>query len=119
MLQWILDRAVPRGNSDEYVVERLLGSNFAAINSAANVLTNALCRLAASPETAALLREEAESLVAEEGWTAGAISKMSKLDSFLKETQRFTGVALGKHPCPVFTFTRLTYCNVRCGFVIR
>ncbi|PIL26428.1 cytochrome P450 [Ganoderma sinense ZZ0214-1] len=94
MLQWILDRAVPRGNSDEYVVERLLGSNFAAINSAANVLTNALCRLATSPETAVLLREEIESLVAEEGWTAGAISKMAKLDSFLKETQRYTGVAL-------------------------
>ncbi|KAM5539657.1 hypothetical protein V8D89_006766 [Ganoderma adspersum] len=94
MLQWILDRAVRRCNSDEYVVERLLGSNFAAINSAANVLTNALYRLATLPETVDLLREEVESLVAEEGWTAGAIGKMTRLDSFLKETQRYTGVAL-------------------------
>lgn len=96
MLQWILDRAVRRGSSDGYVVERLLGSNFAAINSAANVLTNALYHLATLPDATKTLREEIESQIAGEGWTAGAMSKMARLDSFLKETQRYTGVALGK-----------------------
>ena len=36
------------------------------------------------------LRQEIESVVAEHGWTKLAMGQMRKLDSFLKEAQRFT-----------------------------
>lgn len=35
------------------------------------------------------LREEVEAVVNKEGWTKSALSKMHKIDSFLKESQRF------------------------------
>ena len=38
------------------------------------------------------MRDEVESAVSEEGWTRNAISKMYKIDSFLKETQRINGI---------------------------
>ncbi|KAI1795280.1 cytochrome P450 [Ganoderma leucocontextum] len=94
MLQWIMDRSVPRGKSNEYILERLLGSNFAAINTATNTLTHVLYHLAALPESHETLRDEIEPLVSSEGWTATAISKMVKLDSFMKESQRYTGIGL-------------------------
>jgi len=33
-------------------------------------------------------------VISEEGWTKAGIDKMHKIDSFLRETQRFGGIAL-------------------------
>lgn len=38
------------------------------------------------------MREEAETIISEEGWTKPALGKMRKIDSFLKESQRFNGL---------------------------
>lgn len=38
------------------------------------------------------LREEVETIIAKEGWTKAALMKMWKLDSFMKESQRFNGI---------------------------
>jgi hypothetical protein len=46
-----------------------------------------------SPEYVAPLREEVESAVREDGWSKAAMGKCSKLDSFLRESQRFNGVS--------------------------
>jgi hypothetical protein len=51
------------------------------------------CRLLtiyASPEYIQPLREEVESIVKEHGWTKASTSNMRKLDSFLREAQRFS-----------------------------
>lgn len=37
------------------------------------------------------LREEAETVIAEEGWTKVALQKLRKIDSFLKESHRLNG----------------------------
>ncbi len=52
------------------------------------------------PETLQPLREEIEPLVKEEGWTKAAMSKMWRLDSFLRESQRYNGINIGtlSHP---------------------
>ncbi len=34
------------------------------------------------------MRKEAAAAIAEDGWTKGAMQKMRKIDSFLKESQR-------------------------------
>lgn len=53
--------------------------------------SHALFNLAADPDLAAVLREEVEAVLKEEGWTKNAFVKMRKLDSFLRETQRCNG----------------------------
>jgi len=53
-----------------------------------------LYRLLSNPEYIEPLRQEVEAAVAEGGWTKGAIDKMHKIDSFLRETQRVDGLTL-------------------------
>src|SRR5579863_5148810 len=50
------------------------------------VLTQVLCRLLSNPQYIEPLRQEADTVIAEEGWTKAGIDKMRKLDSFLRET---------------------------------
>lgn len=58
--------------------------------------THALFSLAAEPEKyVPAMREEVERVIKEDGWTKVAMTKMRKLDSFLKETQRFNGIGSG------------------------
>lgn len=39
------------------------------------------------------IREEIEAVIAEEGWSKVAMTKMHKLDSFFKESQRYNGIS--------------------------
>lgn len=55
--------------------------------------THALYTLAVMPHYIQPMREEVEAVVSEEGWTKASMSKLYKVDSFLKESQRFTGLA--------------------------
>ena len=47
-----------------------------------------------------------------EGWTKGALDRMHRLDSFLKESQRFNGIGLSASPfsllCPLLSLTLAT-----------
>ncbi|GJE97791.1 cytochrome P450 [Phanerochaete sordida] len=92
MLQWIIDEVKTRDSSAEEVVRMILLMNFAAIFTSSNSFTYALYHLAASPEFAAPLREEIEAVVAEDGWTKISMGKMWRLDSFLRESQRYNGI---------------------------
>jgi len=53
-----------------------------------------LYRLLANPEYIEPLREEADAVIKEEGWTKAGIDKMYKIDSFLRETQRLDGLII-------------------------
>jgi hypothetical protein len=57
--------------------------------------------LTAHPQHIEPMREEAERMIKEEGWTKGALAKMHKIDSFLRESQRF-----GFTPSPRTSFVR-------------
>ena len=46
-----------------------------------------------SPEYMQPLREEVESVIAEQGWTRASLLSMRKLDSFLRETFRISGAS--------------------------
>ena len=48
-----------------------------------------LYRLLENPEYIEPLRQEVEAAVAEEGWTKAGMDKMHKIDSLIRETQRF------------------------------
>ncbi|EJF60342.1 cytochrome P450 [Dichomitus squalens LYAD-421 SS1] len=95
MLQWIIEDEMSRGAEDEAIIARILLVNFQAIHTTSTVsFTHALYHLAACPEYINPLREEVGSIIAAEGWTNTALGKMRKLDSFLKESQRYKGISL-------------------------
>lgn len=54
--------------------------------------THAVYHLAANPEFAPPLREEVERIIAEEGWSKKAMSRMHRVDSFLRESLRYNGI---------------------------
>jgi Cytochrome P450 len=111
-LQWLLDLAVGIEATDDYLVSRILVLNFASVHTTTLVphplypqtltqtYTHAIYDLAVHTEYHAELREEIESLIAEEGWKKSTVMKMRKLDSFLKESTRIHSLAQGNSLTP-------------------
>ncbi|KAK0212154.1 cytochrome P450 [Desarmillaria ectypa] len=93
LLSWLINAA--NGDSERRTVKdlivRMLGLNFAAIHTTSMSFTAALYALAAHSEYVQTLRDEVETVIAEEGQTKAATGKMNKLDSFVKEAQRLYG----------------------------
>lgn len=61
--------------------------------------------LAIHPEYVKELREEAEAMIAEHGWSRAALQKMHKVDSFLKESFRLNNAASCKPISLIILFT--------------
>jgi len=55
-------------------------------------VTHSIYDLAAHPEYLQPLRQEIEAVIKEEGWSKAAVAKMTKLDSFIKETMRVASI---------------------------
>ncbi|KAI3621968.1 cytochrome p450 [Moniliophthora roreri] len=73
--------------------------------------TNAIFNLALRPELIDILRREIEPIVKEDGWTKNAMGKMRILDSFLKESQRYSSsfsISVQRKPLENFTFSNGT-----------
>ncbi|KAI0673763.1 cytochrome P450 [Trametes maxima] len=94
MLQWIVEASQTRDHSYEAIARRIMVVNFAAIHTSSNTVTHALYHLAEHPECLEPLREEIQAIISEEGWTKNGMGKMWKLDSFLRESQRYNGIGL-------------------------
>ncbi|KAJ7192474.1 cytochrome P450 [Mycena haematopus] len=94
LISWLLHHATGEERTVDKLIQRILMINFVAIHTTANSFTQALYHLAAAPEYAAPLRDELDAVVREEdGWSKAALGKCIKLDSFLRESQRFNGVS--------------------------
>ncbi|KAI5118158.1 hypothetical protein M0805_005780 [Coniferiporia weirii] len=94
MLSWLMDEAEGEQRTAEALTQRILTLNFAAVHTSSNSFTHALLHLAARPEYIEPLREEVERVIKAEGWTKAAMNKMRKLDSFMKESQRYNGIGM-------------------------
>lgn len=92
MLQWFMDAAFdhPERFSNRELAIRILVLNFASIHTTANSLAHALYHLATNPGCSDTMRSEVQTVVESSGWTKAAVSKMHRLDSFLKESTRFS-----------------------------
>ena len=66
-------------------------------------MSQVLFQLAERPDLVLSLREEIEMVIEEEGWTTAAFVRMWKLDSILRESQRYNGFTLGK-PLPALFY---------------
>ncbi|KAJ7154091.1 cytochrome P450, partial [Mycena filopes] len=91
LISWLLDAADESERTVPALALRILATNMAAIHTSSTTLTAALYDLAAHPEHVPPMREEAERVVAAEGWTKVALNNMYKIDSFLRESQRLNG----------------------------
>ena len=91
MLQWLEDASEGDDARPERMVDRQLGMSFAAIHTTTNHLTNVIYDLAARwDEYGPELRAEVEGALAiSDGiWKKTTLTKLSKMDSFMKESQR-------------------------------
>ncbi|KAJ7870824.1 cytochrome P450, partial [Mycena olivaceomarginata] len=103
-ISWLLDFAEGEERAALPLTVRILAANMAAIHTSSTVSTDlfktynvfissagfryALFDLTTYPEYLLPMREEAERVVEEEGWTKAALNSMVKIDSFLRESQR-------------------------------
>ncbi|KAJ6605583.1 cytochrome P450 [Mycena vulgaris] len=94
LITWLLEFAEGRERTAPALALRVLAINM-ALHTSSMTFTAALYDLTTYPEHILPMREEAERVVAEEGWTKASIASMHKIDSFLRESQRFTIGAVG------------------------
>lgn len=94
-LQWMLESAQGEETKEEFIASIQLKLSFAAIHTSAAAPTQLLYDLCARPEYIGPLRQEIEEVLAEHGvMNKQALLKLVKMDSFMKESQRFNPLLL-------------------------
>ncbi|TDL22833.1 cytochrome P450 [Rickenella mellea] len=93
MLTWMMDEAEGNERGVEILCLRMLSVNMTALHTSSMSLAQAMFHLASKPQYIEPMRVEVERVIQEDGWTKEAMTKMRKVDSFLKETQRVNGLS--------------------------
>lgn len=93
MLSWMIDEAQGEDAKVENIAMRVLFVSFAAMHNTALVTSSFLLDLAARPEYIEPLRQEAQDITESEGWSKSAVARMYRIDSFIKESGRFTSLS--------------------------
>ncbi|RYP61605.1 hypothetical protein DL769_007638 [Monosporascus sp. CRB-8-3] len=91
-IDWLVETSPPEEATPEMIAHRLTGVSFGGSHTTANHVTNCLLELAADfDQWAPPLREEIKNVLGSDSTkvTNAQLSKMWKLDSFMKEAQRF------------------------------
>ncbi|KAL8353938.1 hypothetical protein RB601_003675 [Gaeumannomyces tritici] len=106
LLGYLRQRLGAKQGSDPRRMARIqLRATLAGADTVSHVATNALLDLAARPECVAAIREELKQLAApgcgEPVWTMAMVRRMSRLDSFIKESARL-------HPMFLLAMGRMT-----------
>ncbi|KAI9509456.1 cytochrome P450 [Russula earlei] len=94
ILMWLMNEAKGVERSADGLARRMVLVNFLSVHMISFTFTQVLYRLLAHPEHIEPLRQEVEAVVAEEGWTKAGMDKMTKVDSFIRETQRMDGLEI-------------------------
>ncbi|OCL05915.1 putative cytochrome P450 [Glonium stellatum] len=103
LLQMLWEGAQGKDKTPDFMAYTALAISFAAIRTSSSVPTHLLYDLCARPEYIEPLRQEIETVLAEEGsFTKSGLNKLIKLDSFMKESQRF-------NPLSFLTFGRVIH----------
>ena len=90
LLQWMMDAANEVERQPGKLAHLELMTSVASVHTTAGAATHALYDLCQRPEYIGPLRDEVEEVLREEGgWHKTTLHRLRKLDSFLKESQRF------------------------------
>ena len=97
LMQFVLDATKKNGEgrSLDYQVNAIIGTGRAALFTTGITIYHLVYDLAARPEYVEMLREEAREF-ADLPMTRANVNKMTKMDSFIRESQRFSKFMLGK-----------------------
>ncbi|KAH2314215.1 hypothetical protein KXV47_002739 [Aspergillus fumigatus] len=110
-IEWIWD-LVPNEDKKNYGYQGIAQLAIAAVSvrTTSKLLTNIVLNLIAYPEYVPILKEEIENVLAscDGQWTLDSMSKLEKLDSFMKESLRFDTPLTG-HPPYVSTQGRAAH----------
>ncbi|KAK7680563.1 hypothetical protein QCA50_016345 [Cerrena zonata] len=93
VLQYITEAALSKNKGIEGISRSIFATNWAAIHTSSSTFVYALLDLAAHPDYASEMREEVERVIGEEGWTKDAMTKLWKVDSFMRESLRLNGMS--------------------------
>jgi cytochrome P450 len=90
-IEWVRD-LLPNADKRDYGYQGIaqLAITAVSIHTVTQLTTNSIFNLAAYPEYQSILREEIEIVLKGSGgvWTLDGVSKLKKLDSFMKESLR-------------------------------
>lgn len=112
VLQFMMESATGQERAPENLAQRILIFSLSSIHTTAITLTHAMYDLCAYPEYLDPLRQEMTDVLADGGWQKTTLSRLHKLDSLLKESQRFNPLFLCKLPrLALLLFVCLRYCS--------
>ncbi|OJJ01767.1 hypothetical protein ASPVEDRAFT_150556 [Aspergillus versicolor CBS 583.65] len=95
LIQWLIDAAPPIERTVPQLAERIMALNVASIHTTTMTFTAALYTLAAEPtKYVSALREEVMANLEEGKITASTLSKLPKMESFLRESGRINTLGL-------------------------
>ncbi|KAF8687632.1 hypothetical protein AX14_003646 [Amanita brunnescens Koide BX004] len=94
LLSWLLEAAQGDQRSIRNVTIHILIVNHATVHTITTSSTYILYDLATHPEYVQPMRDEVEAVLRDEGWTYAAINKLSKVDSFIKESLRLSIISM-------------------------
>ena len=96
MAQWMVETARGNDRDPDVLAQNMLFMTLAGLHTSSNTTIHALFDLCANPQFIQPLRDEIEQVIGEDGWSMAAISRLKKLDSFMKESQRLNQTVLSK-----------------------
>ncbi|KAF1921228.1 Ent-kaurene oxidase [Ampelomyces quisqualis] len=106
ILQWMTDMAVGKETDPADLAQRMLILSLSSIHTTALTMTQALYDLIAFPQFIAPIEAEVtQALQQNHGWNKATLNQFRKLDSLLKESQRF-------NPIFLITFNRILHQQV-------
>ncbi|KAF8702620.1 hypothetical protein AX14_014402 [Amanita brunnescens Koide BX004] len=108
LISWLLEAAQGEQRNVRSMTIAVLLANLATIHTATMTFTYVLYDLATHPEYVQPMRDEVEAALQEDGWTHTAIGKLSKVDSFVKESLRLSVIdayGLKRQVMKDFTFS--------------
>ena len=98
-LQWMMDEADEYDGQPHKLAHRLLILTLAAVHTTSMAATQVLFDLSARPEYIEPLYQEVSQVVKQDsGFKKTTLTKMRKLDSFMRESQRLSPPSLRRHP---------------------
>lgn len=97
-IQWVLDLTPPEKRNIDQLVVRMLHIVVSAVHTSSVTFLDTIYDLVTHPEIHDELREEIYSVFADEQgeWRKQGLTKMVKMDSFMKESVRFHPLFAGK-----------------------
>ena len=96
LLQYMIDDAGGEDLQPERLAHLELMAQLAGIHTSSMAITHAIYDLCEHQEYVPVLREEIDQVLSDGGWQRDTHNKLHKMDSFLKESQRFSPATLCK-----------------------